>query len=70
MKKKDKTAIISLYESFPPVCGAASVSYNLAKYMPWEKYLIQVSGEKDFILKDRNTHLINLRILSLQNLNL
>ena len=57
-----KTAVISLYESFPPVSGAASVSYNLAKHMPWEKYLIQVSRKKDSILKDTNIHLINLRI--------
>jgi len=57
-----KTAVISLYESFPPVCGAASVTYNLTKYTPWEKYLIQVSGKKDFSLKDNDISLINLRI--------
>lgn len=59
-----KVAVVSLYESFPPVCGAASVTYNLAKHIPWEKYLIQISGKKDFILKESSTNLINLRILS------
>ena len=57
-----KTAVVSLYESFPPVSGAASVTYNLTKYIPWEKYLIQVSEKKDFSLKEKDISLINQRI--------
>lgn len=39
-----KTLVISLYESYPPKFGAGSVSYNFFKYLPQEKYLIQLGG--------------------------
>jgi len=55
-----KIAVISFYEAFPPVCGAASVSYNTAKYFPGEKYLIQLSNERGRDLLENDTTLINL----------
>jgi len=47
-----RTALISLYRSYPATFGAASVSYNLAKFMPGERYLLQLSdgeGEEEVV---------------------
>ncbi len=38
-----KTAMIALYEVFPPASGAASVSYHLARHLPGEVVLIQMT---------------------------
>ena len=40
-----KLAFICFYEAYPPISGAASVSYNIAKYSTGEKILIQMSQE-------------------------
>jgi len=39
------TAFVSLYLSYPPLCGAAVVSYQIARHLSGEKYLVQL-GEK------------------------
>src|SRR6266851_1784182 len=39
-----KTAIVSFYEAFPPVSGAASVTYNVAKFLSCERILIQIGA--------------------------
>lgn len=38
-----KTAMIALYEVFPPISGAASVSYHLARYLPGQVVLLQMT---------------------------
>ena len=37
-----RVAIISFYEAYPPASGAASVSYNLAKFVSGSSVLVQV----------------------------
>jgi len=41
-----KTVVLSFYTAYPPVCGAAAVTYNLAKHLPGERTLIQVNEFK------------------------
>jgi glycosyltransferase involved in cell wall biosynthesis len=36
-----RTAFICFYEAYPPASGAASVTYNCARYSPGERFLIQ-----------------------------
>ncbi|MHA1381846.1 MAG: hypothetical protein ACTSRG_26040, partial [Candidatus Helarchaeota archaeon] len=63
-----KFTVISFYETFPPESGAASVSYHLTKFIPGEKYLIQLSHRKnrggipDIVAGD--IKLINIQIVS------
>ena len=38
-----KTVMIALYEAYPPVSGAASVSYHLARHLPGNVTLLQMS---------------------------
>ncbi|MGC2760730.1 MAG: hypothetical protein WA206_05430, partial [Candidatus Binatus sp.] len=37
-----RVAIISFYEAYPPASGAASVSYNLAKFLSGSSVLVQL----------------------------
>jgi glycosyltransferase involved in cell wall biosynthesis len=37
-----KTALVALYEVYPPASGAASVSYHLARHLPGEVVLFQM----------------------------
>jgi glycosyltransferase involved in cell wall biosynthesis len=39
-----KSAIIAFYEVYPPISGAAVVSFNVAKFLSGEKLLIQVGS--------------------------
>ena len=39
-----KIAIVSFYEAYPPVSGAASVTYNLAKFLSGERLLVQIGA--------------------------
>lgn len=63
-----KEILISFYEAFPPESGAANVSFNLTKFLPGEKYLMQLShrrkrgGIQDIVAGD--VRLINIRIVS------
>jgi polysaccharide biosynthesis protein PslH len=41
-----KLAFVSFYEAYPPVSGAASVTFNAAKHCPGRKLLIQMGREK------------------------
>lgn len=59
-----KTIVVSFYEAFPPVSGAAAVTYSVAKYLPGEKYLIQLSDDKRNNRIDGNINLINIRHIS------
>jgi len=63
-----KYAVISFYETIPPESGAANVSFHLAKFLPGEKYLIQLSHRRsqDEILNmvAGDIRLINIQIVS------
>jgi glycosyltransferase involved in cell wall biosynthesis len=60
-----KTVVVSLYEAFPPASGAATVTYNIAKNILGERYLIQLgSGGNKTEKKDGNLNLINVHLLS------
>lgn len=59
-----KTAVISLYESYPPVCGAAVVTYNFAKYLPGKKHLIQFSKDHLDHLTENDLNIHNFRLTS------
>jgi len=39
-----RTVVVSFYEAYPPDSGAASVTYNCARYSPGERALVQVGG--------------------------
>ncbi len=41
-----RLAIISFYEAYPPASGAASVSYNFAKFISGSSVLVQL-GRQD-----------------------
>lgn len=39
-----KTALVSFYESYPPTSGSAIVSYSVARFLPGERLLVQVTN--------------------------
>ncbi len=41
-----KFVVISFYETFPPKSGSANVSYHIAKFLPGEKYLLQIRHKR------------------------
>jgi glycosyltransferase involved in cell wall biosynthesis len=45
MKPPLKSAVVSFYTSYPPTCGAASVSFNVARGLPGERLLIQIETD-------------------------
>lgn len=48
-----RVAIISFYEAYPPASGAASVSYNLAKFVSGSSVLVQVGRHDErFVTAD------------------
>jgi glycosyltransferase involved in cell wall biosynthesis len=60
-----KTVVVSLYEAFPPASGAATVTYNIAKNICGERYLIQLGKGADKIERiDSNLNLINIHLPS------
>ncbi len=59
-----KTVIVSFYEASPPVSGAATVTYNVTKFLSGEKYLIQLSSKENTFTINDNVHLINIRNIS------
>lgn len=56
-----KSVFISFYEAYPPVCGAAVVTYNLAKFFPGKKYLLQLGPNAEKTTLEKDFHLINIR---------
>jgi len=56
-----RTVVVSLYQSYPPSSGAASVAFNVAKHLGGKKYLVQLSeGGPDEII-DGGVHLIHIK---------
>ena len=41
-----KVVVVAFYKVFPPIFGSAMVTYNFTKYLPKEKYLIQLWDPK------------------------
>lgn len=56
-----KTVVISFYKAFPPTFGSASVTYNLTKYLPGEKYLIQLKNNEKNLNTEGNISLVNIK---------
>ncbi len=56
-----KTLIISLFKSYPPEYGGAMVAYDLARYLPGEKTLIQLAPNAGRITLENNLELISIR---------
>ncbi len=59
-----KIVIVSLYKVFPPVFGAATLTYNIAKKLPEEKILIQIVDKEDDSVINDSIKLINIRHIS------
>ena len=61
--------IISFYESYPPISGAATVTYNTAKYMHGKKYLFQLSPYSSKTIKiDDSLEILNFKFLPTSHL--
>ena len=56
-----KTAVLSLYQSYPPVCGAAVVTYNLARYLAGEKCLVQLGETEGRLGLDGGLKVLTIR---------
>lgn len=56
--------IVSLYKAIPPTSGVAMVTYNIAKYLSGERYLIQLGDPKEDRFIEENLKLINIKCLS------
>lgn len=56
-----KVVIVSFYNSFPPVSGAANVTYKFAKFLAGEKYLIQLSPCRENKEIDQGIKIINFK---------
>jgi glycosyltransferase involved in cell wall biosynthesis len=61
--------IISFYESYPPISGAATVTYNTAKYMNGKKYLFQLSPHSSETIEiDDSLEILNFKFLPTSHL--
>jgi glycosyltransferase involved in cell wall biosynthesis len=54
----DRTAIVAFYRVYPPDSGAASVSYNTARYLPGEKYLFALNSQSSQIELEAGLRLV------------
>jgi glycosyltransferase involved in cell wall biosynthesis len=54
--------IIAFYEVFPPASGAAVVSYNCARFLKGEKFLLQLSRSRCEMLPEDGIKLINIDV--------
>ncbi|MDD8015708.1 MAG: glycosyltransferase family 4 protein [Acidobacteriota bacterium] len=57
-----KTLVLSLYESYPPVCGAAMVTYNIAKYLKGKTFLLQLTTRAGDLGDPESFSLVNVKI--------
>ncbi|MGA2587211.1 MAG: glycosyltransferase family 4 protein [Candidatus Aminicenantales bacterium] len=63
-----RTAVLSFYEAYPPVCGAAAVAYNVAKQLPGEKLLIQLVEAKRDEVAHEDFEIVDLPMRSSRHL--
>ena len=54
------TTICCFYEAYPPASGAASVSYNLAKFWPGDAVLIQLGNSNQRLVTNDNVRVVTL----------
>jgi glycosyltransferase involved in cell wall biosynthesis len=54
------TAICCFYEAYPPASGAASVSYNLAKFFPGDSLLVQLGRRDQKFVTTDGVHIVTL----------
>ncbi len=54
--------LVAFYEVFPPASGAAVVSYNFARFLRGEKFLLQLSRSKPDISPESGLLLMNVNI--------
>jgi len=52
--------ILSFYQSFPPASGAATVCYNVFKFLSGPKYLIQLANKLNVTSPDYGSHIIHI----------
>jgi glycosyltransferase involved in cell wall biosynthesis len=55
-----KIAVCCFYEAYPPASGAASVSYNLARFWPGDSLLIQVGARDERLVTDAGVRVVTL----------
>jgi len=58
----ERFLIIAFYEVFPPASGAAVVSYNCARFLKGEKFLLQLSPSQCQMLPEDGIKLINVDV--------
>jgi len=56
-----KIVFVSFYEAYPPVSGAASVSWNVAKYFNGDRTLIQIGRQDSGIRNQDEVNIITLQ---------
>lgn len=54
------TALCCFFEAYPPASGAASVSYNLAKFLPGRCVLVQLNGRGGRLAIDGDVEVVSL----------
>jgi glycosyltransferase involved in cell wall biosynthesis len=63
-----RTAVLSFYTAYPPVCGAAAVTYNVAKQLPGERLLIQLVEAKRDEVAHEDFEIVDLPMRSSRHL--
>ena len=63
-----KTVIISLYESFPPKFGTATITFNMARHLPGIKHLIQTVDNNSEKNIGNATRVISFKLASKRRL--
>jgi len=56
-----KIVLVSFYEAYPPVSGAASVSWNVAKHIDGERTLVQIGRQDGGIRIQDDVNIITLQ---------
>lgn len=56
-----KIIVVSFYQTFPPTFDSASVTYNLTKHLPGEKYLIHLGSNEKNRIPESNISLVNIK---------
>ena len=55
-----RITVISFYEAYPPASGAASVSYNLAKFWPGDALLVQLGNSYQRLVTNDGVRVVTL----------
>ena len=63
-----RIVVVSFYQTFLPTFGSASVTYNLTKYLPGEKHLIQLGNNEENRIIESNISLVNIKCITNTNI--